>query len=58
MNSTSHNAFAFLVNSLLHPPVQATQAAKKEADVANMLGYSWLKKTKIVQTVGQGKRVF
>lgn len=44
MNSTSHNAFAFLVNSLLTPPVQAQKAA--------------IEQPKIVQTVGQGKRVW
>lgn len=55
MNSTSHNAFAFMVDSLLHPPVQAQTAAAILAETNKLIEAN---KPKIVQTVGRGKRVW
>ena len=32
MDSTSHHVFAFLVKSLLHPPVQAQKADREQPE--------------------------
>lgn len=37
MNSTSYNVFAFLVNSLLNPPVQSQKAALEQPKKVQLL---------------------